>query len=592
MIVPMKKVTILSLAVHRDEMLGALRDLGAVHVAPLQTQTTGDVESARRQLDEARAAQAALERVAQDSPPSSVGAATGETPDQLLRSTLVLTARLRDRHDRLQRLDEQIHHLAPLGHFDPAQLRDLNHRGISIRLFKSEPKAVFTLPPEAVRVELRRDKSAVHFALINAAGWSDASATEFPLPDRSLADLTHEHDKTAADQAEDEAALVSLAPHKAALATAIADLASRLHWLETRDGMGAEGPLLLLQGYLPARDLDRLETVARRRGWGWLAEEPADTDPVPTLIDSPRWIRPVHIMFDMLGILPGYREVDVSPIFLIFFSLFVAMLVGDAVYGLLFLSLTLLIKFKWKAAPRHLVPLAAILSVSTIVWGVLTGSYLGFEAIPGPLRALRIDWLTDTTQIQKFCFMIGAVHMSIAHGWNVWRLRRQWTALSHVGWIGSCWAMYAFANYLVLGLPLLPGATALIGLSVFLILGFTVPVRDIKKEYASLLTLPLSIISNFGDVVSYLRLYLVGSASVVLIKAFNGIAFPSDSANILFTLLGVLIIFAVHILNIMLSSLAVLVHGVRLNALEFSTHMGIQWLGLKYNPFRIRKDTP
>lgn len=592
MIVPMKKVTILSLAAHRDETLDALRDLGAVHVAPMQASATGDVESARRHLEEARAAQAALERAAKDSPrpPLSTGAPAGQ-PEELLLSALALTARVRERHDRLQRLEEHIHHLSPLGNFDPPQLRDLLKRGLSIRLFRSEPRAVFTLPPEAVRVDLQRDKSAVHFALINAGGWSHAAASELPIPERSLADLKRERDRAAAEQAEDGDAINSLSLFNKAIAAALAGRESRLRWLEARDGMAAEGTLLLLQGYLPTRELPRLEADAKRRGWGWLAEEPADSDPVPTLIDSPRWIRPVHVMFDMLGILPGYREVDVSPVFLVFFSLFVAMLVGDAVYGLLFLGLTLLIRKKWKTAPRHLVPLAAILSVSTVIWGVLTGSYLGFDAIPGPLKALRIDWLTDTTQIQKFCFLVGAAHMSIAHGWNVWRLRRQWTALSHVGWIGSCWAMYAFANYLVLGLPLLPGVTPLLSLSILLILGFTVPVRDIKREYAALLTLPMSIIGNFGDVVSYLRLYLVGSASVVLIKAFNSIAFPSDSANILWTLLGVMIIFVVHLLNILLSTLAVLVHGVRLNALEFSTHMGIQWLGQKYNPFR-RQSTP
>jgi len=40
-----------------------------------------------------------------------------------------------------------------------------------------------------------------------------------------------------------------------------------------------------------------------------------------------------------------------------------------------------------------------------------------------------------------------------------------------------------------------------------------------------------------------------------------------------------------HVLNISLCALAVLVHGVRLNALEFSSHLGIQWAGIKYAPF-------
>jgi V/A-type H+-transporting ATPase subunit I len=589
----MKKVTVLSLASHRDGTLDALRDLGAVHVTPLQASATGDVESARRRLDEARAALGALDRLAAETPaPASAPAVPTDSPDRLLAAALGHTASLRERRETLQRLDEQILHLAPLGDFDPAQVRELAHRGISLRLFKSEAKAAFTPPPGAVLAELGRDRTAVHFALVNAPDWSDAAAIEIPIPERSLADLRHERGLAASGQAEDEAALLRLIPARPAIAEAVAALENRLHWLDVRDGMAAEGPLLLLQGYMPAGDVKRLEAEAAKRGWGWLAEEPAESDPVPTLIDSPRWIRPIHLLFDMLGILPGYREVDVSPIFLVFFSLFFAMLVGDAVYGLLFLGLTFLIRKKWKSAPRNLVPLLAILSVSTIAWGVLTGSYLGLTDIPGPLKSLRINWLLDpdNINIQKFCFFIGALHMSVAHAWNVWRLRKQSTALAQVGWIGTCWAMYAFSNYLVLGLPLVEGATTLLGLGVALILVFTVPLRDLKKESVSLLTLPLSIIGNFGDVVSYLRLYLVGSASVVLVQAFNDIAFPPGPSSVLLMLGGAAILFAVHVLNILLGSLAVLVHGVRLNALEFSSHMGIQWLGLKFNPFR--KQTP
>ncbi len=71
--------------------------------------------------------------------------------------------------------------------------------------------------------------------------------------------------------------------------------------------------------------------------------------------------------FELLGILPGYREMDVSVVFLVFFSVFVAMLVNDGGYGLLFLGLTALLRWKWKAAPPNLLPLLGILSVATII---------------------------------------------------------------------------------------------------------------------------------------------------------------------------------------------------------------------------------
>jgi V/A-type H+-transporting ATPase subunit I len=51
------------------------------------------------------------------------------------------------------------------------------------------------------------------------------------------------------------------------------------------------------------------------------------------------------------------------------------------------------------------------------------------------------------------------------------------------------------------------------------------------------------------------------------------------------------ILFFSHLLNILLSAMGVMVHGVRLNTLEFSGHIGVQWAGRKYNPFRKISET-
>jgi V/A-type H+-transporting ATPase subunit I len=47
-----------------------------------------------------------------------------------------------------------------------------------------------------------------------------------------------------------------------------------------------------------------------------------------------------------------------------------------------------------------------------------------------------------------------------------------------------------------------------------------------------------------------------------------------------------LILFLAHAMNILLSALGVIVHGVRLNTLEFSGHLGMQWTGIPFKPFR------
>ncbi|MFO7535434.1 MAG: hypothetical protein R6X19_07100 [Kiritimatiellia bacterium] len=585
MIVPMKKVTILSLADHRDESLNALRELGVLHVSPLRSAPAGDLETARRHLEEAQAVLVVLRRLAAENPgaPSPAGPIS---PAEVLAEALRLTAAIRERAETLLRLNDRVKHLAPYGDFDPAELRELIARGISIRLFRAESRADIQLPEGAVRVDLHRDNTAVFFALLNAPGWT-GNAVEMPVPERALGDVRRERTQVEADQAADGKALAQLASRLNLAEKAAADALDRVRWLEARNGMGQDGAVLLIQGFMPAPDLPTLQAEAKRQGWGWLAEDPTEADAVPTLIRYSRWTRPIQSLMDMLGIVPGYWELDVSPVFLIFFSLFFAMLVGDAVYGLLFLGLTFLIRKKWKAAPPSLVPLLTILSLSTMVWGVLSGSYLGIEALPGPLRKLKLDMLTDTTRIEHICFLLGASQMSLAHAWCIVRNPRSITALAQLGWIGSCWMMYSLAENLILGKPHLPGIFWIFGVSVFLIFAFTVPFKKFKTDYQSLLNVPFSIIGHFGDTISYLRLYLVASSSVVLIKAFNEIAFGGDAPMTLGRgLAGAVIIFLVHLLNILLSALSVLVHGVRLNALEFSSHLGIQWLGRHFNPFR------
>ena len=42
-----------------------------------------------------------------------------------------------------------------------------------------------------------------------------------------------------------------------------------------------------------------------------------------------------------------------------------------------------------------------------------------------------------------------------------------------------------------------------------------------------------------------------------------------------------------HVINIVMCILSVVVHGVRLNVLEFSGQVGLEWTGIAYNPFRL-----
>src|SRR5690606_24482179 len=79
-----------------------------------------------------------------------------------------------------------------------------------------------------------------------------------------------------------------------------------------------------------------------------------------------------------------------------------------------------------------------------------------------------------------------------------------------------------------------------------------------------------NITSIFGDVLSYLRLFALGLASASLALTFNDLAnnaFASQSG--LGLLGGLLILLLGHTLNFALTIVSGVVHGLRLNFIEF-----------------------
>jgi len=86
---------------------------------------------------------------------------------------------------------------------------------------------------------------------------------------------------------------------------------------------------------------------------------------------------------------------------------------------------------------------------------------------------------------------------------------------------------------------------------------------------------------------SYIRLWAVGLAGASIASTVVGFAGPM-LGNFVFFAFGVLLLVVGNGFNMVLNVLSVLVHGVRLNTLEFSSHVGLNWSGFAYKPFAKR----
>jgi len=601
MIVKMKKLTLLCTPTQQEQTLKQLRGLKVVHVEHVQSPEGSKLEQARNHLHYVQRAKEVLE-ARPDSDP------TGKDPDNLVDTVWKLIHKEKELQETLQALEHEQTRITPFGEFDPRKIEKLNEDSLFAKLYelpiKDTPEA-----PEGVAIsEINRDKNIIYVLAVGREEFS-LPAHEVRLPDRSLSRIERHIGKTKIALEETESEFQQYAGDRK-LAEQITDKAADgVTYLEVQTGMGAEETIVYLKGFYPIDREDDIVSAAQENGWGYQLEEVSDDDTPPTLLRNPKWVAPVKAALDMIAVVPGYRELDVSALFLIFLSIFFAFIIGDAGYGLLFIGLTLFGKFKTKGKPAAQpgLNLMLIMSTATVVFGAMTGNYFGIpiENLPTWMQTLTNDfmtgkdgelWNTDLSanHIMFICFSIAVVHLSIAHAWNIVRKLNSVAALVDLGWLLCTWSLYTVVLGLVLGyefdkmlgfewvtsvqIPLLGAGAGIVALGLLL-----------TKSYIGIITLFLDVISNFVDIISYIRLYAVGAASLAVAQAFNKMAL-GDNLDGKFTLGAALILFAGHTLNIVLGAMGVMVHGIRLNTLEFSGHAGVEWAGIHFNPFRKAED--
>lgn len=251
--------------------------------------------------------------------------------------------------------------------------------------------------------------------------------------------------------------------------------------------------------------------------------------------------------------------------------------------------------------------LLTVLSSCTVVWGAITGTWFGsqFLAELPPLKALTIPAIAsfgseESSQVIKFiCFVLGTIHLSIAHIWNFMtevKKKPMIRAFAQLGWLSMVLGLFYLVLNLVLDAEKFPMPTY----SIYMIIGGLAAVflfgqqegnfiKGVLKGIGGFLTTFLDSISAFSDIISYIRLFAVGLATVEIAKSFNAMA--SGLGNDVVGIIGsVLILLLGHGLNLAMGALSVIVHGIRLNVLEFSGHLGMEWTGVAYDPFR-KKET-
>ena len=617
MIVKMKKVSIVVFDRFRDQSLRALRKLGLVHIEsrPASGDDLTRYSEQKTQLERAHLLlpeEEKKKKVRGRKDPTfqgnlSAGSVTEEDIDgclEISEEIVDLTEKIRLTHENIDRLTREQRRLVLWGDYDPQEIGELADKGVFITLYELSTDQFKQLPAETDWVVISQSKSTVRLAVITIGSAAELDFEPEVIAERGRAKLQQLLDATGTELQGLEHRLQHLAGERARIQAVLERIERKIEFEQVRTGMVGEEQLSYLTGYIPAKRADALKRAAAENGWALLIDEPAEDDPVPTLVENPKWIRIIRPMFSLMETTPGYREFDISFLFLLFFSLFFAMLIGDAGYGIVLFVLTLVARLAMPKRPGGVFSLMFVLSGATIVWGTLSGTWFGVEALARHPVLSRIVipqiasfGVENTKSVMLLCFLIGAVHLSIARLINFIRSLPKLVAFGELGWLSILWGMFFVVRYIVLQETLNPVGIWLVGAGMILIVFFGEQKgKFFKGIFLGLVRLPLSIldsIGSFSDIVSYVRLFAVGLATVAVAANFNAMAAEVGFGSIPSGLISAFILFFGHTLNIVMGAMSVIVHGVRLNMLEFSGQLGMEWSGVPFKPFKeTDADTP
>ena len=543
MIVRMKHLDLVCIASDREATLERLRELGAVHL-DLGAASGAAVASAKGEIDDAEKA-ARLILKAREAHLRSLGPQGSveslEIRPKPVSEILALDADRATLVTEKERLDREIKAYLPYGDFDPVLAKKLLDRGIDLK---------DDLP--AKLPEMRLSKMQEKLARVE--------------------------NRIGVDTAK-----IAMSDEKAILAKYPA-LRERMEFEQAKELMAEKGAVAVASGWLPLSRVSSLSSSARDNGWGVLLRDPEEGEIPPTLIDPPKFVKPVKALFEGLGIAPAYDEADVSVPFMAYFSLFFAMLVGDGGYGAIILALTLLGRRK---LPRAWFVLMTVFSLATIGWGILSNTWFG-AGLPWCEDWPTVKWLADPSykNAMFLCFTIGVSHLMLARLWNGVSMLNDRRCLSQFAWAGILFFMYWITNVIV-GI-----FTGGIPVWLYVVFGVSFVTVFLQSKGIEKGMLFLNVMSTLGDIISYVRLFAVGLASMKVAENFNDMALSIFNCTDLIwvkPLLAVgmvLVLLIGHGLNFAMAGLSILVHAVRLNTLEFSNHKGISWAGYAFKPFK------
>ena len=566
-----------------------------------------------------------------------------EQAESVAKDILQIKHRIESLEEEERILRQEIARVEVFGNFLPEDLAYIQQEGErQVQFFAAKQKAEVEAVKNPNVIYISSAYGLDYYIAINREPQQYEGMIEMII-DEPVGQLIKRREERLREIDEQEEKLKTFADRNTFLHEALIDLTNVNSLAANKEFVSEvmEDKLFAVQGWVAKHHEKQMEKLIKEMDVHAEGVATEEKDKVPTFLENKGLAR---VGEDLVHIYDTPSITDKDPSTWVFwsFALFFAIILGDGGYGLIFLALSLFLRFKFPQLPpmgARVLKLSTILSISCIGWGVLTNSFFGidFHLDNGVREYSGLQWLVEKkaayhmaerdlvyqdwavefpelskaqsgyqmlakavkvrggkqvfTMLDKFsdnimlelALVIGIIHISLSF---LRSIRENWAG---IGWIVAMIGGYLYVpEYLncTSGMQFLGGLDRTIGAAMGKELmsygvGSAVLLALMQHRLGGAGEI-INIIQVFADVLSYLRLYALGLAGTMMSATFNEIG---SSVPIV---IGALVIIVGHLVNIVLSIMGGVIHGLRLNFLEWY-HYCFEGGGKMFKPLQLLK---
>ena len=350
----------------------------------------------------------------------------------------------------------------------------------------------------------------------------------------------------------------------------------------------AEDYINILTGFAPKSNGEEIAHFLDSESMVYLEQEAVAEDTPPIKLKN-NWFTRQYEAIGALYVLPKYGELDLTPYFAPFYMLFFGLCLGDMGYGLLILTAGIAVK-RFVPALRGYASLVQMLGIGAVLMAALTGGFFGIDLSQATFLSDSVKSLfLGDIQMFWFAILFGVFQILFARIVQIISAIRRdgWLpSIANIGWtLFISWCVYAYASTQVDSLFSISLYThiAWLGGSLAMILLFTKTKGNIFKRIGSGAASLFDITGVFGDILSYVRLFGLGTAGAILGLVVNNLAM-SMAGSIVGWFFALVLLLIGHTLVLLLSCLGAFVHPLRLTFVEFYKNAGFTGGGRPFRP--------